>query len=57
MKAPTLNPELLEGVPEGSWVSISRDQLTVLATGATLDEAHEGAKRAGEDSPFVIRVC
>lgn len=57
MRAPSFNSSLLEGIPEGTWVALSPDHQTVLATGTTLDEALEGARDTGEESPFVIRVC
>ena len=48
--------KLLAGVPKGSWVAISKDETRVLAYSASLDQALEKAKAAGEPDPIVIRV-
>ena len=40
----------------GKWVALSQDETKVLGSGATIDEALEGAHREGEQQPIVIRV-
>jgi hypothetical protein len=47
---------LLVGVPKGAWVALSRDEETVLAYAAELQEAIQKAKDAGEADPIVLRV-
>lgn len=53
---PTLNEKLLEGLPPGTWVAISRDQERIEGTGKTVEEAIEASKENGEPHPFLIRV-
>jgi len=49
--------ELLAGIAPGAWVAISADQVRVVATGATIEEALQKAKDSGEKKqPFIIRI-
>jgi Family of unknown function (DUF5678) len=53
----TFDEELLAGIAPGTWVAISADQERVVATGATIEDAIQKAKEAGEKKqPFIIRV-
>ena len=48
--------KLLEGVPKGAWVALSRDEEKVVAYAAELQEVIQKAKEAGEGDPVVLRV-
>ena len=48
--------ELLKGIPKGSWVALSRNEESVIAYAATLEQVLQKAKETGEDRPVVIRV-
>ena len=48
--------ELLKGIPKGSWVALSRNEESVIAYAATLEQVLQKAKGTGEDRPVVIRV-
>jgi hypothetical protein len=41
--------ELLEDVPRGSWVALSRDERHILANGPDLEDVIAAAKQRGED--------
>jgi hypothetical protein len=51
-----LNHRLLAGLHPGTWVAISEDQERVVGTGATIEEALEGAKAKGDKKPSIIGV-
>jgi len=48
--------KLLADVPKGAWVALSKDERTVVAYAAELQDAIRMAKEAGESDPVVIRV-
>jgi hypothetical protein len=48
--------KLLEGVPKGAWVALSRDEEKVVAYAAELQEVIQKANEAGESDPVVLRV-
>jgi hypothetical protein len=48
--------KILEGVPKGAWVALSKDEERVVAYSAELQDAIQKAKDAGEANPIVIRV-
>ena len=48
--------KLLEGVPKGAWVALSRDEDKIVAYAAELQEVIQKAKEAGENDPIVLRV-
>lgn len=48
--------KLLENIPKGAWVALSRDEERVVSYAAELQDALESAKAAGETDPVVIRV-
>ena len=48
--------ELLKGIPKGSWVALARNEESVIAYAATLEQVLAKAKEAGETRPVVIRV-
>jgi hypothetical protein len=53
----TFDEQLLVGIAPGTWVAISPDQERVVATGASIEEAIQKAKEAGEKKqPFIMRV-
>lgn len=47
--------KIFEGVPRGSWVTLSHDEERVVACDVKLEEAIRKAKEAGEPEPYVIR--
>jgi len=51
-----LDPNLLAGLPPGTWVAISQDQERVVGSGSTVDQALQKAKENGEEKPYIIRV-
>lgn len=48
--------EVLKSVPTGQWAALSKRQDRVLATGGTLHEALESARRTGVKDPIVVKV-
>jgi hypothetical protein len=52
----TLSEELLADIAPNTWVAISENQETVVATAASLDEVLALSRNAGIEHPFVIRV-
>jgi hypothetical protein len=51
-----LNEELLAGYPPGTWVAISQDQDSVVATGTSMNEAIQKAHEKGVLHTFMLRV-
>ena len=41
---------------KGKWVTLTRDEKTVLGSGNTMDEALNEATIKGESNPFLIKV-
>lgn len=52
----TLDASLLADIAPNTWVAISEDQETVVATAPTLDEVLALSRNAGVEHPFVILV-
>ena len=52
----TLDEDLLSGLVPGSWAAISSDQDRLVATGRTVEEVLEEARKQGETHPFIVRV-
>jgi hypothetical protein len=52
----TLDTTLLTGIAPNTWVAISEDQETVVATAPSLDEVFDRSRAAGVEHPFVILV-
>jgi uncharacterized protein DUF5678 len=52
----TLDASLLADIAPNTWVAISEDQETVVATAPTLDEVLALSRNAGIEHPFVILV-
>ena len=49
-------PELLKGIPPGTWVAISERQNRALAFGVDAQTVHDEAQQMGEDQPLMVRV-
>jgi hypothetical protein len=47
---------ILQGIPRGAWVAISRSEKRVVAFGADMQKVLEEAKGKGENSPVIVRV-
>ena len=41
---------------KGKWVTLTRDEKTVLGSGDTMDQALNEATHKGESNPFLIKV-
>ena len=41
---------------KGKWVTLTKDEKTVLGSGNTIDEALKAAEKKGELMPFLIKV-
>jgi hypothetical protein len=41
---------------KGLWVALADDEITVLGSGHTLQEALSNAKKKGDQMPYVMRV-
>jgi hypothetical protein len=52
----TLDAKLLAGLPSGTWVAISSDQDSVIATGHTMEETLKAAQKRGVQQPYIVRV-
>lgn len=48
--------KLLEGLPKGAWVALSRDEERVVSYSADIQDAMQKAKSAGEENPIMIRI-
>ena len=48
--------KLLEGIPKGAWVALSKDEEKVISYAAELSEAIRQANERGESDPIMIRV-
>ena len=54
-KEPIHLAKLLEPY-KGKWVTLTKDEKTVLGSGNTIDEALKAAEKMGELLPFLIKV-
>ena len=54
-KEPIHLAKLLEPF-RGKWVTLTKDEKTVLGSGDTIDEALKAAEKMGELLPFLIKV-
>jgi Family of unknown function (DUF5678) len=48
--------KLLVDIPKGAWVALSKDEETVIAYAAELQDVLKLAKEKGEGDPIVMRV-
>ena len=47
---------VLKDVPTGLWAALNPSEDKVVATGSTLHEARENARKTGEDDPVLVKV-
>lgn len=48
--------ELLRNAPLNSWVALSQDESSIVAVGATYDEAVRNSEKAGVDDPVILKT-
>lgn len=48
--------ELLRSAPLNSWIALSEDEATIVATGATYSEVVERSERAGVSDPLILKT-
>ena len=48
--------ELLRNAPLNSWVALSEDESTIVATGATYSEVVERSESAGVSDPLILKT-
>jgi len=53
---PEKRAELLRQAPRNSWIALSADEETLVASGETFSLAVENAKKAGEHDPVLIHI-
>jgi hypothetical protein len=49
-------PDLLKGIPAGTWVAISEEQHKAIAYGVDAQAVHNEALQKGEKLPLMVRV-
>jgi hypothetical protein len=47
---------VLKDAPAGEWIALSADQSKIMGHGETVEEAVKAAKKAGENSPVLIKM-
>ncbi len=48
--------QILKGIPAGAWVALSNDNDKVIAFGADMQSVLSDAKKAGENTPLIVKV-